>query len=501
MALVMAARYHMPPARIRPSRADEPRGMRSLVWFRSDLRTTDNTALHDAAAASDKGVVGVYVISPEDWKSHDVAATRVDLVLRTLQHLSTDLDALGIPLIILQARRRSSIPTMLLDLAKDHECDALYFNREYEVDESRRDERVTAAFEDAGIKVRSFDDQVIIPPRNLSTGDGRFYTVFTPFKKSWIAALKDRGGVAVLPAPARRRNPMKFTSTEVPGEVAGFKSSIPPGLWPAGEEHARRRLEQFIESKLDRYHADRDRPDLDGTSTLSPYLAIGAISPRQCLAAAVEANADRVDTGRRGPTTWISELIWREFYVHVLVGFPRVCMNRAFRPETDRLDWRQDADDFKAWCEGRTGYPIVDAAMHQLADLGWMHNRLRMVTAMFLTKDLYIDWRKGERFFMRRLVDGFFASNNGGWQWSASTGTDAAPYFRIFNPLSQSRKYDPEGEFIARYVPELAGLEADEIHDPSPATRRERGYPEPIVDHAEARNRVIAAFKALGKAA
>ena len=244
----------------------------------------------------------------------------------------------------------------------------------------------------------------------------------------------------------------------------------------------------------------RDFPDSNATSRLSPYLAIGVISARRCLAEAREANRGRLDGGRAGPATWIGELVWREFYRHVLVGFPRVSMNRAFKPTTERLPWRYDETLFRAWCEGRTGFPIIDAGMRQLAGTGWMHNRLRMIVAMFLSKDLFIDWRWGERHFMRHLVDGDLASNNGGWQWSASTGTDAAPYFRLLNPWLQSRRFDPDGEFIRRWVPELCGVSPRVLHNPAMLARaRQSGlaYDPPVCDHAAAGRNVIQAFKNL----
>ncbi len=265
------------------------------------------------------------------------------------------------------------------------------------------------------------------------------------------------------------------------------------------------KLKKFASDHIDRYKSDRDFPGIPGTSQQSVYLTTGVISPRQCLHIAIEANNGKLDGGLAGPTCWISELIWREFYVHVLEAFPRVCKHRAFKPATDRISWSHDDNMFERWKTGTTGVPIVDAAMRQLNQTGWMHNRLRMVAAMYLTKDLFIDWRWGERYFMQNLVDGFLASNNGGWQWSASTGTDAAPYFRIFNPVSQSRSYDPEGTFIRTYCPELAGLNSDEIHDPysdatgvAPLRRSKLDYPAPIVDHRAARERVLAAFKAIG---
>ena len=233
---------------------------------------------------------------------------------------------------------------------------------------------------------------------------------------------------------------------------------------------------------------------------LSPDLACSAISPRQCLHAAMQANHGRRTHGRKGPVSWIRQLIWREFYRHVMVGCPRVCRFKAFRRDTDELPWTHDDAEFARWCEGRTGVPILDAAMRQLTTIGWMHNRLRMIVAMYLAKDLFVDWRRGERFFMNHLVDGDLAQNNGGRQWAASAGADAAPYFRILSPSSQSERFDPDGAFIHRYVPELADIPARDLHDPSriaPLVRRNRNYPEPMVDHKVARERAIAWVKEL----
>lgn len=473
--------------------------MRTLVWLRSDLRTRDNTALHMASKESDAGVVCVYVISPEAWRAHDVAPVRVDFVLRTLAKVSADLEALQIPLIIETAAREADVPAIILNLAKKHDCDAVACNIEYEVNESRRDERVRTTLAQNGVAFRARHDQTVIPPAEIRTGEGRFYTVFTPFKKAWLRSLEERGGAPPVPAP-RKQAPTSIPSSPVPERVPGFDSTVDPALWPAGEAHALMMLREFCAQRIGDYADRRDFPGEPGTSRLSAHLAVGAISPRQCLAAAMGANAGKADSGAKGPSTWISELVWREFYRHILVGFPRVCMHRAFRAETDRLPWSYDEELFNKWTRGQTGYPIVDAAMRQLLQTGWMHNRLRMITAMFLTKDLFIDWRWGEQHFMRHLIDGDLAQNNGGWQWSASTGTDAAPYFRIFNPFSQSRKFDHTGAFIRRYVPELADLHDEDIHEPSalPALLRSGlDYPEPIVDHGAARDRVIGAFKRL----
>ncbi len=473
--------------------------MRPLVWFRRDLRTRDNTALAAAARQADDGVVGVFLISPGQWREHDEAASKVEFWLRHLRELKTALEDRNIPLIIGTAKRFTDVPKTLLRIARETNCNALSFNREYEVNERRRDEAVTGLFEREGLSVSSHTDHVIFEPGDVLTGEGKYYGVYTPFKKKYCSMIGERG-IDVTPRP-RRPKPIEVASSEIPERVPGFPDSgVDPDLWPGGEDHARNRLDAFIENRIRAYRDERDFPAINATSTLSPYLNAGAISPRQCLRAAMSANDEKIDSGEKGIVHWISEVIWREFYQHILVGYPRVSMHRPFRLETNRIEWEENDEHFEAWCEGQTGYPLVDAAMRQMKEIGWMHNRLRMVAAMFLTKDLFLDWRRGERFFMRHLVDGDLGSNNGGWQWSASTGTDAAPYFRIFNPTSQSRKFDADGAFIRKYVPELDGLDGKSIHDPSEVPellKQDLDYPAPIVDHRAARDRVMKAFRAI----
>jgi deoxyribodipyrimidine photo-lyase len=474
--------------------------MTPLVWFRADLRVSDNTALWHACRAASGGAVGVFTLCPGQWREHDWADVKVDFILRTLGELQSDLDRLNIPLLVARADTFGEVPAVLLKTARAHRCDAIYFNREYEVNEASRDEAVTQAFAGAGLEVRAFHDQSVIPPDTLRTTTDRFYTVFTPFRRAWLRHLKEHGVPAVRPRP-RRRPETGVTPDAIPASVTGFDPARGRSdLWPAGEKAAQRRLRSFVKTHIRDYARHRDLPALDGTSALSPYLTVGALSIRQCLQAAREVNGNSLNGRRTGPAAWITELVWREFYRHLLVGYPRVSRNRAFRSETDRIRWHHDHEPFEAWCRGRTGYPIVDAGMRQLEQTGWMHNRLRMITAMFLAKDLFIDWRWGERHFMRNLIDGDLASNNGGWQWSASTGADAAPYFRIFNPFRQSRKFDPDGTFIRTHVPELEGVEGDAIHDPAALPEPQRSkldYPRPIVDHAEAAARAVARFRAL----
>jgi deoxyribodipyrimidine photo-lyase len=298
-----------------------------------------------------------------------------------------------------------------------------------------------------------------------------------------------------------RQQPLAITSDPIPQHIEGFDKPARTlsEHWPAGEDEAQARLARFLDETVKDYGYLRDLPAKPGTSQLSAYLAAGVISPRQCLHAALASNRGEFDSGSSGVQTWINELLWREFYKHILTGYPQVSRHRAFRAQTEALPWRDAPDDFQAWQEGRTGFPIIDAAMRQLLHTGWMHNRLRMIVAMFLSKNLLIDWRLGERHFMRHLIDGDLAANNGGWQWSASTGTDAVPYFRIFNPVSQSQRFDPEGRFIRHWLPELRGLDEKSIHQPvkSADLFANNSYHSPIVDLSSSRQRALEAFKGL----
>jgi deoxyribodipyrimidine photo-lyase len=478
---------------------------RALHWFRRDLRIDDNRALHGACAAASDGVVGVYVLSPGEWDAHYDAPAKIDFWLRNLAELSKSLARLNVPLVITRAATPEKIPDALHRVANDAKCDALFYNREYEVNESQRDAAVMALFEKRGRTVHPHDDRCIIAPGEVVTKEGGFYSVFTPFQNRFLEVLADRAWAPV--GTPKKQKPIDVGASDIPASVEGFESAVDPKHWPPGERVARRRLETFLSERAASYAENRDFPALDATSALSPYLNSGIISPRACVAAAMEADGGVIRVGKayKGKPTgigkWISEVIWREFYIHITHNFPRVCMGRAFKPVDRSIRWRYDEGEFQAWCEGRTGFPLVDASMRQLNTIGWMHNRVRMVVAMFLTKDLLIDWRWGERYFMRHLVDGDLGSNNGGWQWSASTGTDAAPYFRVYNPITQSERYDPEGAFIHRWVPELRDLTGKELHDPSriPALLRSQlDYPEAMVDHGKARARVLDVFKSAG---
>jgi len=471
------------------------------MWFRNDLRIEDNPALTEACRRSDRGVVAVFVCTPEQWRQHDWAPVKVDFIRRTLVELSEDLSSKNIALKILTAPNFRGVPQALVDLAQEYDCNALFFNEEYEVNEQQRDEAVSEQFESERGEVYTFTDQCVFRPGSIRTGEGRFYTVYSPFKRSWYKAYESNPEVVSPLSKPRKLPEMVGKPGKIPGFFDGYKE-IPSHAeqWVAGEKAANRRLSSFLERRIESYQDKRDFPSIDATSVLSPYLACGSISLRRCVHEAVQRNGGQISKGSPGAVHWISELIWREFYKHILVGFPRVSMHRAFNHSTERINWIRNEEHLDAWKEGRTGVPIVDAAMRQLVQTGWMHNRLRMITAMYLTKNLFIDWREGERFFMQHLVDGDLAANNGGWQWSASTGTDAAPYFRIMNPHSQSKRFDPNGDFIRTYLPELDRLSNVDIHDPSqlpPLAKAKLDYPDPIVDLSKTRQHAIEAFQSL----
>lgn len=468
-----------------------------LIWLRSDLRLHDNTALSAAAARGPS--VAVYLLSPQQWLAHDDAPCKVDFWLRNLGELRRALDALNIPLLIRQAPRWDEAPKVLLELCQQLKIDAVHVNEEYGIHETRRDAAVAQALQALGIDFHSYLDQLLFKPGTVLTRTGTYFQVFSQFRKVCYERL--HASLPGLVAAPALQAPLHISSDEPPSRVEGFDSPNDSlhALWPAGETEARRRLDTFVDAQIDYYHSERDFPAKPGTSQLSAYLTAGVISPRQCLHAALRSNQGEFESGKVGAVTWINELLWREFYKHILVGYPRVSRHRAFRPETEALVWRDAPQELKAWQQGRTGLPIIDAAMRQLLETGWMHNRLRMVVAMFLTKNLLIDWREGERFFMRHLIDGDLAANNGGWQWSSSTGTDSAPYFRIFNPLSQSEKFDAQGVFIKHWLPELNEMNNKDLHNLANlgGLLGVRGYPSPIVNLSASRERALAAFKNL----
>lgn len=464
-----------------------------LVWLRADLRIHDNPALYAACQDRQAGVMAVFIATPDQWRRHDMSPRQAGFIASNLAALRQALAQRGIPLHYHQCTDFQAAVAWLVDFCRRGRVDALFYNYQYELNERQRDVAVERALAD-GVTCQGFDDGVLLPPGSVQTG-GAMYKVFTPFRNAFLPKLLDADPQCV-PAPAPRESPLPPAGELAPFDYPRLDSGEE---YPAGEEAALSRLRTFCHQQMQDYRTARDLPALNATSRLSAYLAIGVLSPRQCYNRLLQAYPEVMAHPDSGAFTWLNELIWRDFYRHLIVAAPELCKHRPFIGWTRHVAWRQDAVSLAAWQQGKTGYPIVDAAMRQMNHIGWMHNRLRMITASFLVKDLLIDWREGERYFMAQLIDGDLAANNGGWQWAASTGTDAAPYFRIFNPTTQGRRFDPQGSFIRQWLPELAAVPDAFVHEPHRWPGRAQAgldYPLPIVDHGRARQATLAAYQA-----
>ncbi len=463
-----------------------------LIWFRRDLRLHDNTALSRALASNDR-VYCCFCFDREILDElEDRRDRRVEFIHQSLKETEAALAGHGGRLIVRHGTARQEIPRLAAELGVSVVC----ANHDYEPKCRDRDAAVARTLAADGRSLETFKDHVVFEKDEVLDRSGRPYRVYTHYRNAWRARLTDDavaphacGGLAgKLASP-----PAKVRSHAWALRDLGFDET--DLQWPGGTRAARRMLARFF-TRIDAYPRDRDYPAVEGTSRLSVHLRFGTVGIRELV-------REAMDHGSAGAQKWIDELIWREFYNAILFHFPHT-ETRAFQPAGDRLRWSHDERLFRAWCEGMTGYPIVDAGMRQLNTTGWMHNRLRMITASFLTKDLHIDWKWGERYFARRLLDYDLSQNLGGWQWAASIGTDAQPWFRVFNPVLQSGRYDADGEFIRRYVPELKRYPPEAIHAPWQAdaeTQRRcrcvvgRDYPAPVVDHATARAAALAMFR------
>jgi len=466
-----------------------------LVWLRRDQRLHDNAALA-AALADCRQVFCAFVFDRailDPLLAHGRADRRVEFIHRSVAELDDRLRRLGGALITRHGYAAEVVP----QLAAELRVGAVFTNSDYEPSATVRDQQVARTLAQHGRQLLSFRDQVIFEKDELLTGGGTPFGVYTPYRNAWLRQL-DAARIAAHDTATHVDRLMRPAGVAaLPSlQALGFeRTNLDDLRLPTGESGATRLFEDF-KLRIDRYREARDFPAVRGPSYLSVHPRFGTIPVRELVRFAMEQRDSP------GAQVWLSELVWRDFYQMILWHHPHV-VERAYRPQYDRIEWEhgeQAHAAFAAWCDGRTGYPLVDAAMAQLNQTGYMHNRLRMVTASFLTKDLGIDWRRGERYFARQLNDYDLAANNGGWQWAASTGCDAQPWFRIFNPVTQSEKFDPEGNFIRRYLPQLAGFDGAEIHAPwqvSSARQREAGcvvgvdYPEPIVDHAAARARTL----------
>jgi len=459
---------------------------RVVHWFRRDLRLRDNTALHHAAR-SGRELVPVYITS--DWSAGHLwtGAPRQDFLCGCLHALAQSVDELGGRLII----RRGKADVALRELLTETRAEALFLNRDPDPFGRGTEHRLEKLCRELGIAIHSYKDTVLNEAPEILTNAGDPYRVYTPYSRKWLAKDKD----PPLPAPSRLATPSGLSSDPLPTLDTWGLPAHDVTLPEPGEGAARKRLRTALRDRLARYQSRRDLPAVEGTSRLSQDLRFGTLSVRTIHQSVHKAMADAPPTVRPQFETYLKELAWREFYMQLLHHFPHV-LEHEFNERYRGLPWDEPGKRFEAWKTGTTGFPIVDAGMRELAATGFMHNRVRMITAMFLTKDLHLDWRLGEQFFMQSLVDGEIASNNGGWQWSAGTGADAAPYFRIQNPWSQTKRYDPKGDYIRKWVPELAEVPAKALFTaPDDGSSVALGYPAPIVDHATERNKTLAIFK------
>ncbi|MDP4536722.1 deoxyribodipyrimidine photo-lyase [Alkalimonas collagenimarina] len=457
-----------------------------VVWLRSDLRCYDNAALFEAMQQGP--TIALFIATPKSWQQHDMAPVKQQLIRGRIEQMTQELTTIGVPLLAVEGSDYDSVLTVFTQLLSFNIA-AVHCEVEYEQREQQRDAKVQQLLGEHGVKWCRYDRLCGFAPGSICTGDGGMYKVFTPFKRNWLQRYYQQGMTVLAKPKAQAELILPSLDLPVMQPAAELSSD-----WPVAEATVLERMRDFCQHKVRHYKAERDFPAIDATSMISPYLAIGLLSVRQCIKRLELEAAGQLQQADSGAATWLSELIWRDFYKHVLVAWPDLIKHQPFQPYTSAIRWSSDEALFSAWCEGRTGYPLVDAAMRQLNQTGWMHNRLRMVVASFLVKDLHLDWRWGERYFMSRLIDGDFAANNGGWQWAASTGTDAVPYFRIFNPVTQSKRFDPDGDFIRKFVPELANVPAKQIHWPHPVAAGCH-YPAAIVDHAIARQRTLELYQ------
>ncbi|MCP4987882.1 MAG: deoxyribodipyrimidine photo-lyase [Colwellia sp.] len=462
--------------------------MSVLLWFRNDLRTHDNPALHYFLnkASPEKVAKAIFFVSKKQWQQHHWSEIKIDFVLRHAHHMVGELAKLNIQLDIVHVDGFEQQQKYILEYCQKNTINHVIANAELEYNEQQRDK----ALIEQGVDLTLFESDVIVPKGQLLTKSATMFKVFTPFKRAWIKYVVNNGFEYLGKA---QNNLSKQLIAQTNANSKSESTASPSKSWPLATEYEQEVFPNFISNKHIHYNNQRDIPSIKGTSGISPYLAAGVISPRYLLKQLLNNWPDLLLATDSDNFCWLNEIIWRDFYRHLLFHHQGLSMHQCFKEKYQNVNWYNNKEHFEAWKQGKTGYPIIDAAMRQLNATGWMHNRLRMLTASFLTKHLLIDWRWGEQYFMEQLIDGDLAANNGGWQWSASTGCDAQPYFRIFNPIKQSEKFDPFGHFIRMYIPELANIKEKHIHFPHKHIKKHNLdiYWPAIVEHSSARTQAL----------
>ncbi|HMS65005.1 MAG TPA: deoxyribodipyrimidine photo-lyase [Ignavibacteria bacterium] len=481
--------------------------MHYIFWFRKDLRLTDNRALSEfIKAVSNRNTFSFLYIKNKNLFRY-FGEKRISFLIESLSELKEDLQKLFINLQIIEGR---SIE-IFKQLIKNHKKISLYMNAQVEPYCIGRDNEIKELIESNKGEFNIFNDSTIFDFGEVKNNEGNQYKVFTPFKNQalYILTCEHYKKADCNLSEINVKNeiiPENLKVFDIENEYVKLSKS---DFLKGGRKNGIKLLKQFYDNGLDKYKSGRDFPSIKGTSLLSAHLHFGTVGIREAFRTAInKSEKAKSEKEKTEIQTWINELVWREFYYQITFHNPQL-MFESFKKEYDKLKWNYNEEDFKKWCEGKTGYPIVDAGMRQLKKEGWMHNRVRMITAMFLTKDLFIDWRWGEKYFAENLIDLDFSSNNGGWQWSASTGVDAQPYFRIFNPYLQSKKFDSKGDFIRKYVPEISSLPPEFIHEPQTMNTDEqkkynviigKDYPAPMVDHKASKDSVLREFKKINEA-
>lgn len=476
--------------------------MLHIYWFRKDLRLTDNFALSEFIKNVSENDKFLFLYIKNSNTYNYFGGKRIGFLYETLSGLEEELKSLNLHLKIIEGKSKEVFEKLI----SEYDNISVYCNMQIEPYCIGRDKETDELLRKTGNNFYAYSDTTIFEPGEILNGDGNQYKVYTPFKNQCLKNLKEYHYKKIESTPdkldpANEEQLKNFTETDIEEEIIKIQRS---DLIKGGRKEGLKLLKDFYESGLEEYKSKRDYPSVKGTSLISAHLHFGTIGIREAFRTGfIKLSKVKDENVKTEVMTWINELLWREFYYNITFHNPRI-MFESFKIEYDNINWINDEENFDKWCKGMTGYPIVDAGMRQLNTEGWMHNRVRMITAMFLTKDLLTDWRWGEKYFAEHLIDLDFSSNNGGWQWSASTGVDAQPYFRIFNPHLQSKKFDPEGIYIKRYLPELSSLPVEFIHEPNQMSQEQqenfgviigKDYPEPVVEHFSVKNEVIKRFK------